>query len=85
MFSDGSLTEANAPVLSTIVLNVPVGLERKIPLTAESLSPLSKAIWPSSLSDTRDERLLKLNPSGVGVSARNRWSNVPALDPTKRP
>ena len=39
----------------------------KIPLTSESLSPLSKAIWPSSFSDTRDERLLKLNPSGVGT------------------
>ncbi len=62
------IATVDGPVLSAIVLNVPLGFERKIPPIDVSLRPLSKAIWPSSLSDTRDERLLKLNPSGVGVS-----------------
>src|SRR5688500_8576070 len=66
-FSDGSSTGETAPVLSAIVLNVPSGLERKIPLTDVALRPLLNATWPLSLSDVRDERLLKLNPSGVGV------------------
>ena len=50
-----------------------------------SARPLSNAIWPSSFSDTRDEMLLKVNPSRVGVSEMNRRWNVPLLEPTNSP
>ena len=67
------------------VLNVPSGFDMKSPLTFELLSPLSKTTWPTSFIDTREDRLLKLNPSAVGTSARKRCWNVPSFAPMYRP
>jgi hypothetical protein len=63
-----------------MVRKLPFGFEMKIPLVGVPWRLSSKAIWPSSFIETRDEGPLK-RPS----ERRKRVSKVPAREPTTRP